>query len=652
MAIMDDPSDPQRHTSRTLYPDLPSAYAQIQGRRVASSQKTRSSGVETRFPLSPSSSSSEEAEDDLNPLTLGNDAIPLQDLPCRRVPSAMGILHEAEDHQESSAILESTHDTLDVDRAERQSLTLDEIVAQYADPTPAASPLAASHNNEAYGFSFLPRTQFLHRGQEEDNGCMENVAVGRLQNSREHLLIQKHASEVCSEQGNAPIVTSFDDPADSENEDEEWETPPDTSRRGFLNPSRSRFRLTKRDTGESSQLTVGVANTPATPWDPLSNTTEPPMYRHGFRRKDRSQYDQEHTSPTHRPSKIYPVNDNRILGAQGQRLGTVHEKQLHATEEVSRLNSARAPGPNTQTSQLGVRSSSPLSNSTQFALRDMSSNPPTLLSSRFTDKTLPSSSLLPRASDKALHRTPSSRTTMSSAGDDNIFQNQYVGSHSLESHTSTDKNHHEDNSNAPRLATITNRNETAVDGLIDTNGSKTQNTSLMSTTESSGQRSTSYNTQNARDPLEAQVRQIFVHGGYTTSDGDISRFLRDTRHRHEQNGSVQQEGTTNLGNTHAGIKTTGSSLANYSFVSLTSIGHQKLKCAEENKNSSKDESPAVADNGLWTSRKLLGTSEDAAENTSIRSASSHSSLLRPTGTSLARTCFTPLHSLEYRFHTS
>ncbi|KIV82371.1 hypothetical protein PV11_04489 [Exophiala sideris] len=378
---MDDSDDALRHTARTLYPDLRSAYAQIQGRRVASSHRTRSSGLETRFPLSASSSSSEDDDDDLNPLTLGNDAIPLQDLPCRRVPSALGILHEAGDHQESSAIFDDTLDAAQVDRSGRQSLTLDEIVAQYADITPADSPLAHSHHNQSYVST--PQQQFLYRSQEEDGTCREDASVGRLPNSTECLLPQNHASSPCHGRGNASIVAQFDESVDTGDDDEEWETPPDTSRRGFLNPSRSRFRLTSRDTGDSSQLNTGEGNSPATPWDPLSNITN---QRPGLQRRGRLQHDHQdqYMSPTHRPSK---TNHGLILRAQKQRITEIRETQLQVNGAVSKLNSASAPGLMPQTSQLPARAST-LSDSTPITLKDNSA--------------LPSSTLLPGGSGTAV----------------------------------------------------------------------------------------------------------------------------------------------------------------------------------------------------------------------------------------------------------
>ncbi|KAI1620683.1 hypothetical protein EDD37DRAFT_164794 [Exophiala viscosa] len=380
---MDELDDP-RNTSRTLYPDLRSAYTQIQRRRVASSQRTRSSGVETRFPLSPSSSSSEEDDDDLNPLTLGNDAIPLQGLPCRRVPSALGILHEADDHQESSAIFDSTLDAAQGDLSGRQSLTLDEIVAQYADLPSAASPLVPTHHDQTYASTVTPHQHYSYRGQEEDYVCKGNASLGHLPNSTECLLPRNHASNFRQGQENASIVTPGGKTVDIGDHDEEWEKPPDTSRRGFLNPSRSRFRLTSRETGDSSQLNASVGNSPAMPWDPLSNVTEPPIHGPGLQRHGRLQSDQRHMSPTHRPSRIkrYP-----ILRCPRQGVNENGEKQLQATEEVSTLNSARASALKPQSSQLAVRSSM-LSDSTPLILEGNSA--------------VPSSTLLPRGFSKAV----------------------------------------------------------------------------------------------------------------------------------------------------------------------------------------------------------------------------------------------------------
>ncbi len=72
---------------------------------------------------------------------MGSDAMPLRNLPCRSVPSAQGILHEADQHQESSVVFETSDDIRGVDSADLSlSRTLDEIVSQYAASTRASSP--------------------------------------------------------------------------------------------------------------------------------------------------------------------------------------------------------------------------------------------------------------------------------------------------------------------------------------------------------------------------------------------------------------------------------------------------------------------------------------------------------------------------------
>jgi hypothetical protein len=134
--ILSSYSSPDRRLTRPLYPDLPSAYARIQGRRTASLQPVSSSRDGMCFPLSRSSSPSER--EIAAPVFLGNNAVPLKNLPCRKAVSAHIVYHEVEgDYPESSAVFETSDENGDLNRREnRASSTLDEIVSQYADPPP------------------------------------------------------------------------------------------------------------------------------------------------------------------------------------------------------------------------------------------------------------------------------------------------------------------------------------------------------------------------------------------------------------------------------------------------------------------------------------------------------------------------------------
>ncbi|KAK5210505.1 hypothetical protein LTR47_000397 [Exophiala xenobiotica] len=542
------------NNSRPLYPDLRSAYAQIQGRRVAS--QTRSSGAETRFPLSPSSSSD---EDDYFGKTSSpaNDAIPLRELPCRRVPSALGVIHVAEAHHESSAILESFDDVAALGLAGRRSCTVDDIVSQYADLTTDDSPFT-HHCSSRGDFGpvtpglptwdsrnlAVPRVDTMSASLDATGGHTEQDAFAR----------EKSLSELYLHERQVPTLDSLGD-LEGVIEEDEWESLPDNSRTGFLNPSGLRFRLTKRETGDSSHTSMSSRKIPATPWDPLAIASKQTTYRAGLRRDSRS-YHQDHLSPTQPSTRDKLMKEGCLSPVQTQSYFPAAQENLWRARPIHRLNSASTYDQSRQNSHLVICSPSP--DFTQRpSLKDNSSYPSTSSSSCINDRTLPSSSLLPKRLDKSSVRTPSSPGTISEPTASFIPHN-IPG---LGSDTDTGANHFRNNpSNRNGSATdLTSRQaRPTVSGLID------MIASAMEDTAPSG--SCTYNTQTHSDlNNESLLRGRFIHGGYTTNDGDVSRFLRDSRDLRQ--GRLEDEVRNTLCD-RAGVKTTGSSLANYSSDGL------------------------------------------------------------------------------------
>ncbi|EXJ90137.1 hypothetical protein A1O3_03206 [Capronia epimyces CBS 606.96] len=412
-------SSGRRQTSRTLYPDLHSAHAQILGRRPASPlqtppspketppspketppspKETPPSPKETRFPLSPSSISSEEDEQDefdLLPLPFGSDDIPLKDLSCRRVQSAQGVLREADHHEESSAILETSDEAEPVGPNEgRFSSTLDEIVSHYAEgPADGSSSLPVMHPNSGQGFAnpeiaHPQPVRRVHVHRDSGGNAFEPPIRGHFPSGP--------PDEGQQEQEDRPLRSI----ADFEEDDGDWETVPESSRSGFLTPSRLRFRLT-RETLEDSNSTF-VSKTPATPWDPLSSSRRthlepgPALTRrphlHGRQR-----------------TQIPPLNplnrdDGRSSGTQQRRqivTQTTAKPSLMEASSHRASHSASTPGgPRIQSPRIQSPRHprpSPLHSSTRLTSHKTSLFPSSSSPDHNPISALPSSSLFPRA---------------------------------------------------------------------------------------------------------------------------------------------------------------------------------------------------------------------------------------------------------------
>ncbi|EHY57585.1 hypothetical protein ABEF92_000276 [Exophiala dermatitidis] len=259
------PSRP-RQTSRTLYPDLHSAHAQILGRRTMSVSLATPSRGETRFPLSPASSA---GEDEIGSLVAGHDDIPLQDMSCHRVNSAHGLLQEADHHQESSAIFETSDIANDSGHSgqseDRLSATLDDIVSQYAvAPTGDLSVPSTVSDNASQS----SHDSGLHRPNhttEDDYAYHGNPGTFPGRNARD-----AYTDSLLCLKSQASLTQSLGDVEDLERQDEEWETSPESSPSGLLTPSRLRSHIPQRDTLATAESTF-ADKSPATPWDPLTS---------------------------------------------------------------------------------------------------------------------------------------------------------------------------------------------------------------------------------------------------------------------------------------------------------------------------------------------------------------------------------------------
>ena len=257
-AVLNEPQpivSPRRRcaSTRPLYPDLPSAHAKILGNCYKIDIPQPSSEFDLRFPLACSVSSEEVDDgDNMADRSIQDTSIPLRDLTRREVLSAQGVLHEAEYHQESSAVFETSETPEKTPQDQRESITLDEIVSQYAD----RSPLRKSPHHRISYHQALRDIEDETHDQAPDflhSVPTDPPAKSEVQQSTP---INDHTREFESEDSN-----------------DELQGTPHSSRCGFLTPSKMRFRLTKRDTTEGAHSSDVSGRSPVSPWDPFRRPT-------------------------------------------------------------------------------------------------------------------------------------------------------------------------------------------------------------------------------------------------------------------------------------------------------------------------------------------------------------------------------------------
>ncbi|EXJ68543.1 uncharacterized protein A1O5_08336 [Cladophialophora psammophila CBS 110553] len=576
MDIPTSHSSPEPRTTRPLYPDLPSAYAQIQGGRAASLQPVSSDRGATRFPLSPSSSSSEE--DGYEELPLDSDTVPLKNLPCRKVHSAQGILHEADHHHESSAVFETSEEVGDSNLDwKRASTTLDDIVSQYADASPAGS---FTHNNRTDKEKHINPEQLdpVTEGKLAGDAACFGAPSTRLEHVESAHQIHEFYQQ-CAKDRIPRNPESFG----ATEEDDEWVRMPESSRSGFLTPSKLRFRLAKRETGDTSGSTLNSRRSPASPWDPLSNATQCKVRTH-LQHKGPLSLDQHPLSPVQKPSTNRSSGNRQCLRRKS-RSSTTSGQIANTGERDCRLDSAGARIIKAQHhSQVRPRSLNQIA-STHITSQSPSTQSASLLSSRRVDSALPSSSLLPRFQNSALaFSCPSpkamgaSNGTLQAARADFTLTIPSVHGDSADSSAEATPNSHlGDPFPRSRIATANNRD--LVGERVEAAGSATALDTLASlSAQDLGLRNHTGKTRVGNQDTEALAARRYNEGGYKFNNADISRFLRDSRHLRQRldDKHGQENNSVLLG--QQGFLTTGSSLADVSSNStalnrLQQAGH-------------------------------------------------------------------------------
>jgi hypothetical protein len=483
-------SSPSRRTTRTLYPDLSSAYIQIQGRRAASYQPF---SLTKRFPLSPSTSSSETGSS--KKLSIEKDALPLRNISCRKVSSAHGILHAGDQYQESIAVLESSDNLPGTWTRTCSSALLDDILTQYAYTSP--SEMAAA---EDWPLRNDPPSIPEPTLQRDVRTGSSSYCVSATEQLRH--LISEHRS-----QASTPQRSSHGCPAEPSSQ--------------------------KREVNAATDSTVMSKAKPTSAWDPLSKTTI--------------------TKPRYMIPTV--LSDDSVL---------IPRIRAKPGDSAVHLTSSSSPPPLISTF---------LSDKSEL---DASANYPKLPSVSFTasksqDTTqiyhnaiqspsyvLPSSSLFPRILDMAI-LSPSSppMPTQSHANDTDLTDIPTMGSGWLHDVVQTGLT-------PPRPARpsrMTGQPQQAGHSEMQQSGRAS----------ASGPKPSLYKDHHAASyrifqRSETRLQRRLRLGGYSSSDADIYRFLRNSRDiRH--GGDSQQYILDPF--TSSGVNVAGSSLANFSSGTLT-----------------------------------------------------------------------------------
>ncbi|KIW70601.1 hypothetical protein PV04_02857 [Phialophora macrospora] len=553
-------SSPDRRATRPLFPDLPSAYARIQGRRAVSLQPASSSRSRTRFPLSPSSSSSDEEL--LGPSSLGSDGIRLKNLRCRKVRSAQIVLHEADHHPESSAIFETSDENTEPKRKKgRASTTLEEIVSQDADASRSESALLNDRVDFGRPEDQRPVVQYRQaRAAEADPFHAGSSRPSDIDSAIKHYQLYEQRGE--------PIAVPAHRNDGLKEEDECWEEGPESSRRGFFTPSKLRFRLRKRQTVDT-RTSILSGRTPVSPWDPLSNSTQskPSRPRPHLHHNDHRTHAHSPLSPDRRGHRGYSA-ENKQTNTTTPRSGAASKQTKDTDGHRCRPDSKRTPlasPPNHST-----LTSRPLNRITTSYANSRSLPRPS--SGLLISHDLVSSPLLPKILDNSCAPRLVSPSTMNStetaprevAGDP-TFELSYLGADAI---NGGGERYRSSGATSPHRKGATCNAGDPIERPIEAVQSATTFETLIPRLNAD-----SYTSHNVIHPSMTQdevlMARYLYEGGYTLNDRDLSRFLRDSRRLRHGLETAQGFIDNHSGLAHRAFGTIGSSLANISSNSST-----------------------------------------------------------------------------------
>lgn len=545
----------QRRTTRPLYPDLPSAHAKILGCNNKGDSLQLSSEFDLRFPLACSISSGEVDEKENMPDPSMRDmSIPLRDLPRREVLSAQGVLHEAEYHQESSAVFETSEISEDPALSRRESITLDEIVSQYGNRTPSRS---SCYHKITYhqALKEIEDRTLDHVPGSPEAGPAEGIGIDNQVNGpipRWELPCDlpdaSFPREIGTESLQSTAIVLPNQDLQFDKSDEEWQRTPRSSRCGFLTPSKMRFRLTRRDPAEVEHSSSAIGRSPVSPWDPFRRSTSK-------RRRQRQ------------------IQDDPLQRTQAGALVSKEAKKDMAVEPVSspisrehELLSQGLRVPPLETPTFSSLNSTPVLDGDVVNLTcagdstgRLSDNYTTHFSTETPNSVMPSSSLLPGLNKKALRAKDLSRSgeefEISGSGgshgvhfpssmfDDPPTDHSYPGSQGLEGYGRANKGQ-----------ALTGSARAPWDA-----NDRGQKPSLNETPK------LNMGSTRAKHPsLAGASLQHLWQSDWDDDDVAISRFLRDHHLGERGNLARHAGGLSEAVESNLGIKAAGSSLADYS----------------------------------------------------------------------------------------
>lgn len=481
-------------------------------------------------------------------------SIPLRDLPRREVLSAQGVLHEAEYHQESSAVFETSDISEDPALSRRESITLDEIVSQYGNRTP---PRSSCYHKTTYhqALKEIEDITLDHVPSSPEVGPAEDIGIENQVNGQilrpdlpSGLPDGSSPREIRAESLQSTPVVLPNQTLEFDESDEEWQRTPRSSRCGFLTPSKMRFRLTRRDPAEAEHSSSAIGRSPVSPWDPFRRSTSK-------RRRQRTFQDDALQRTQAGALVSTEVKKDMAVGSISSPISQEHKMLLQGLrvppleiQNSSRLNHTPVLDGDVFNLMRAGSSTGPLS-----------ANYSTHFSTETPNSVMPSSSLLPELNKKTLRVRD-----LSKSGEESEISRS-GGNHGVHFRSSMFDDPLADNSY---------RGSQGLEGVGRANKSQASSGSARTPWNANGRgRKPSLNetsklntgsTRAKQPPSAGASLQHLWQSDWNDDDIAISRFLRN-RHLGERGNLVRNAGgLSEAAESDLGIKVAGSSLADYS----------------------------------------------------------------------------------------
>ncbi|KAK5047469.1 hypothetical protein LTR84_006565 [Exophiala bonariae] len=472
-----------------------------------------------------------------------------------KVLSAQGVLHEAEYHQESTAVFETSEISEEMTQGQRESITLDEIVSQYVDRSP---PRTSPHHRISYHQALRDIEDRTHN---QTWGCHHHGQTSTLE-FRCHESWQRSQSVLPTDLSADPVspvitprtlhntpINHLGQEIEPEDNNDEWQGTPHSSRCGFLTPSKMRFRLTKQDTTEAGHSSGAIGRSPVSPWDPFRRSTS--KHRQGrLYQGDLLQHMQGRTPVVGQTSKDMIVESafSPVARRDRTRMQKITVPPSSTEDFSSRTNRRR----------LGVKEAS-YSRPPAASTVALEINAPSTLLVNTPNSAVPSSSLLPGPSNRPLPVAESSKsgdeTADSRSGGGQVIHFQS----SLFEDQPNDTSHLALQAAAP-IATLCIGEHRST----STNVSCQANDRGLRPSPNRGSTLNISSTIFKHVPSAETSLQHLWQSEESDDDGAISRLLRDSRPGERMANAKNLGRLSEVSETDIGIKAAGSSLADYS----------------------------------------------------------------------------------------